>query len=258
MSSQLDPPLPTGGPAATDDATLQGPFHPAVAEHLGAYVYLLLDPRDDVVFAAGAGTADAAFEHLATARTASGDATGGHVGLARIRDIEAAGRRVRIDVLRHGLDAQTAETVRAAVADVLDLPTPGLVRFAGGVGRMSVGDVNTRYGADPAEIPADLPVLLVHLGRSYRNGTDDARLYEMARGWWPTAARRDAARWAFAVHAGVVRAVYRIDGWEPARAGNCWGFRGHRDPAMEQRYGQRDISAYVPDPDRGPVTHVNC
>jgi hypothetical protein len=56
-----------------------------------------------------------------------------------------------------------------------------------------------------------------------------------------------------AVYRGVVRAVYRIDGWEPAppaddntKQAGRWGFRGARDPVMEDRYLYADVTAWLP------------
>jgi hypothetical protein len=80
----------------------------------------------------------------------------------------------------------------------------------------------------------------------------------MTRGWWRAGVRRERAEWAFAVDEGVVRAVYRIDGWEPARAGNCWGFRGRRDHDMERSYLHGDVSGYLTSDSPLPLHYVNC
>lgn len=231
-------------------------FLPAVTERLQSYVYLLIDPRDDRVFHVGIGTGDRCFAHLAEARS-SHDVCD-HV---RIREIEAAGKRVRIDVLRHGLDAATASVVQAAVIDALAIVTDICDRDTDDDNtsseRVSVGDLNARYGATPIEIDEQHPVVLVRIPKAFRRGADHQR-YEMTRGWWRAGARRELAQWAFAVDDGVVRAVYRIDAWEPARAGNRWGFRGHRDPEMEQRYVRRDVSDYLPADSLSALHYVNC
>lgn len=216
---------------------------------------MLIDPRTQRVFHVGTGTGDRCFAHLAEARRAPDGAD--H---ARIREIEAAGHRVRIDVLRHDLDAATAHAVQAAVIDALDVAEIGN-RDQHDTGarsqRASVGDLNARYGATPIEIAEEHPVVLVRIPTAFRRATDHL-CYEMTRGWWRAGARRERARWAFAVDDGVVRAVYRIDAWEPARAGNRWGFRGHRDDEMEQRYVNRDVSTYVNDDAPGALHYVNC
>jgi hypothetical protein len=222
---------------------------------LRSYVYLLIDPRDDRIFHVGTATGDGCFHHLRDARADDDDDD----RIPRtVREIERAGYRVRIDILRHDLDPATAATVAAAVADVLS--TSDLRGRAGDrtsrAGRMSVTQLNRLYGATPVEILPEHPVVLIRIPPAFCRGSDH-QFYEMTRGWWKAGARRQRAEWAFAVSDGVVRAVYRIDGWEPARAGNRWGFRGHRDPEMEQRYLHRDVSAYLSGTSM-PLKYINC
>jgi hypothetical protein len=237
-----------------DDTGRIAGFLPAVAESLGSYVYLLIDPRDDRIFHVGTASGDGCFHHLNDARTDDDDDTA-----ATVREIERAGHRIRIDILRHDLDPTTAATVAAAVVDVLTQTVPqgrSAADRTPRARRMSVGQLNHLYGATPVEILAEHPVVLIRIPPAFRRGTD-RQLYEATRGWWKAGARRERAEWAFAVNEGVVRAVYRITGWEPARAGNRWGFRGHRDPGMEQRYIQRDVSAYLGRASM-PLRYVNC
>jgi hypothetical protein len=227
-------------------------FLPGVTENLRSYVYALIDPRSERIFHVGAGTGDDCFAHLGDARRGGDDGA----PRATIREIEAAGQRVRIDVLRHGMDPATAESVAAAVGEAL-----GFADRRGGdrspAGRASVGDLNRMYGAKPVTIDPDHRVLLIRTPSACRRGPDHQR-YEMTRGWWRAGARRERAEWAFAVDEGVIQAVYRIDGWEPARAGNRWGFRGHRDHAMERIYLHGDVSEYLASDSPLPLYYVNC
>lgn len=238
--------------ADTDHDGESDGFLPAVTESLRSYVYLLIDPRSEDTFYVGTGTGDRCFRHLDEARRGDDGAA------TTVREIEAAGHRVRIDVLRHGLDATTAAIVAAAVTEVLglaDLRARDDARSP--AERVSVGDLNARYGAKPITIDPDHRVVLIRIPKAFRRGTDHQR-YEMTRGWWRAGARRERAQWAFAVDEGVVRAVYRIDGWEPARAGNCWGFRGHRDHDMERSYLHGDVSGYLTSDSPLPLHYVNC
>lgn len=248
------------GTGSSDYTAIEG-FLPAVTDHLGLYVYLLIDPRDDRIFCVGTGAGDACFRHLWEARASDADGTESFQQLARIRAIEAADRRVRIDVLRHDLDARTAVAVKAAVVDLLGLADAGdrnSSRDPGSGGRMSVSELNALYGAEPVEIDPEHAVMLVQNSRAFRRGIDDRQLYEISRGWWKSRVPQRPAQWAFAVFDGVVRAVYRIDAWEPARAGNHWGFRGERDSELERQYLLRDVSAYLPEVMQDPVEYVNC
>ena len=120
-------------------------FAPGVTEKLGFYVYLLIDPRDGEVFYVGKGTGDRCFQHLKQAHHTKANATAEFGRLDRIRGIEAAGYETRIEVLRHGLDAETAYAVEAAAIDLLNLAD--LTNLVTGthsaeVGRMSATDLD--------------------------------------------------------------------------------------------------------------------
>jgi hypothetical protein len=93
-------------------------------------------------------------------------------------------------------------------------------------------------------------------------------IYDATRAWWRISlSRASQAQWAFAVHAGLVRAVFRIDRWEhptaadiaagPRRQGRI-GFVGHRDVEMEKRYLGADVTPYLRSGAQNPVTYVNC
>ena len=132
-----------------------------------------------------------------------------------------------------------------------------VVEVVTGLGSRTLGLLPHERAVTAVEIDEEHPVVLVRIPKAFRRSTDHQR-YEMTRGWWRAGACRELAKWAFAVDDGVVRAVYRIDAWEPARAGNRWGFRGHRDHEMEQRYLQRDVSDYLPADSLSPLHYVNC
>jgi hypothetical protein len=67
--------------------------------------------------------------------------------------------------------------------------------------------------------------VLIRIPRLYRPTTTDDQLYEATRKWWRVnPARHDPGPdYAFSVVGGVVKAVYRIDGWEQPPAGERVG-----------------------------------
>jgi hypothetical protein len=259
---------------------MRGGFAPGVAEQLRFYVYLLIDPRDEEIFYVGKGTGERCFAHLAEARKTRADRVADYEKLARIRAIEAAGLRVGIDILRHQLDEHEALLLESAAIDLLGGKTLAN-RVAGHdaaeLGRMSVADVNARYGATPVEIDPAHRVVLIRLNVSFERSMGDTKLYDATRRWWRVSARAcklgspHAPDWAMAVSNGVVRAVYRIEGWEqaddvsiaddPKRPGR-WGFYGQRDHAMEILYLHRDVSRYLRSvagvPSQNPIRYVGC
>jgi uncharacterized protein len=128
-------------------------FAPGIGEKLGAYVYLLVDPRTGRAFFAGRGRNDRCFRHVQSARLADEPASADPAAvtsdaavpgakavpqakskattagrgqrtfpvLERIREIESSGRSVRIDILRYGLSADEARLVEAVAHDALGL-----------------------------------------------------------------------------------------------------------------------------------------
>lgn len=255
-------------------------FAPGVAEKIGFYVYLLIDPRDGVVFYIGKGTANRCFAHLIEARKTSADIVGDYSKLARIREIEAAGEAVRIDILRHSLTEHEAFLLESAAIELLnlhDLTNRVAGHDTAELGRMSVMDFNAEYGAKPIIIDPSHRVVLIRINRLFERGMSDDELYEATRKWWRISPLRHqigstrAPEWAMAVFRGVVRAVYRIEAWEqpaardvaedPTRAGR-WAFHGTRDQVMETIYLHGDVSSYLRSatdvPSQTPIRYVNC
>ena len=252
-------------------------FVPGVAERLGFYVYLLIDPSDNTLFYVGKGSGNRCFAHVAEALKTRADSVGDYPKLARIRAIEAAGNGVRINLLRHGLSEPEAYLVESAAIDLLDLlDLPGLNQVGGHdateLGHMSVADINARYGSAPVVIDPEHRVALIRITRQFVPNMPDDALYEGTRKWWKIGPRRRrlgtpaAPEWAMTVFGGVIRAVYRIEGWEQptqediaadAKRVSRWAFRGMRDPNMEAIYLYGDVSAYL-GVTQNPVRYVNC
>lgn len=235
-------------------------FTRGVADQLGWYVYLLIDPRNKAVFYVGKGAGLRCFAHVGEARATMADPLGDYEKLNRIRAIEANGQSVDIQLLRHGLDEREALLLEAACIDLLDHLTNRKGGNWSATGLMSVAHANTLYGAPPVELDPVHPVVLVRINRTYQRGMPDAQIYEATRKWWKIASRRrqlgtpGAPQWALGVAGGIVRGVYRIEAWEPPESADIatesnrvrrWGFHGHRDPAMEARYLGRDVSRYL-------------
>lgn len=245
-------------------------WRPGVALKLGYYVYLLIDPDTGRVFYVGKGTGNRCFSHLHEARMTAQDSTEEYEKLATIRRIQESGHDVRIEILRHGLTENEALHLEAATMDILgfsDLTNRVVGVGTREIGRMHVDDVNAQYGAQPVEFDPDHRLILIR-SRRFTHGMDEQALYDTTRMWWKLGDRRKDADFALAVHGGVVRAVYKIDGWieptetdiaeAPNRLGR-FGFIGHRDEDMERRYVFADVTGYLPERGgRNPISYINC
>ncbi len=276
-----DPTPSTPAPAkgqTTPEFGLPG-FPPDVATKLRSYVYLLVDPRSGRIFCVARGRGDRCFRHVAAARDpadgqaqAAGQAPGTpgrppkFAMLDRIRQIEAGGRPVRIDILRYGLSAAEASMVAASIGDALGLP----VEADPGSQRGSAAEVASLL-AKRAKFKREHQVVLLRVG-----GTGADATYERARHGWRIGRRwidRDSPRsprWAALVVADLIESVYRIDGWEPTpgtRSGpgprggapiGRYSLVGSPDPALEDRYVGKSVSAYLGAGPPSQVTYVRC
>jgi hypothetical protein len=257
-------------------------FGIGVAEKIGSYVYLLIDPPTSEVFYVGKGVGNRCFAHVQVARKTHAQVSGDYPKLDRIREIEAAGQEVRLDILRHGLDEETAFHVEAATIDALrpDARDMGLLTNAVAghdveQGRQSVADINALYAALPATIAPEHKVVLIRINNVWFRGISPERLCEVTRAAWVIGANRRslggprAPDYAFGVYRGVVLAVYRIEAWtaDPRRVQpgkpSRWVFAGHPDMGVASEYLGRDVSVYLRDPATGnpsqnPMRFVNC
>ncbi|TFB54416.1 PD-(D/E)XK nuclease family protein [Cryobacterium tagatosivorans] len=76
----------------------------------------------------------------------------------------------------------------------------------------------------------DAPTIMVVINRAWREGDDDAAVYEATRGNWRIAkGSRERAQYVLGVAGGIVRGAYRVESWFPSqRLGEekRWGFNG--------------------------------
>ncbi len=243
-------------------------FPPGVADQLRAYVYLLVDPRTETVLYVGRGRGDRCYRHVGAARAAAVGQTGPGGAkrhkfpvLDQVREIEASGREVRIDILRYGLKGSEASLVARATGEALGLPTG-----AGPTGRRLEVSAVAALLAEPARFKRSHQVVLLRVGD---RGADVS--YEVARhNWrigrrWADVGSPRAPKWAAVVAGELVAGVYRIDRWEPTpvadwsppdRPSGRYSFVGEPAPDLEDRYRHRNVAAYLGAGPPGQVTYV--
>jgi hypothetical protein len=252
--------------AVTDHKYLSTRLPAGVAERLGWYVYLYVDPRTEKPFYVGKGKGDRILKHFDD----SHDSAKTHT----ISELRTAGLAPRLDILGHGLkDEETAFRIETAAIDLL-----GLVDLTNAVrgwkslqlGRMTLEELIGYYAAEPVDITH--PVLLIRINKLYRHNMSPLELHEATRGIWKVGSRRAGAKYAFAVFEGVVREVYQIAGWHPALtlpyktrdlsrrdAVGRWEFDGKvADEAMRKMYKGRSVQGYFKRGNQSPTVYVNC
>ncbi len=261
-------------PGSDEPDPVEESFPPGVRTKLKSYVYLLVDPRTGRPFFAGRGQDDRCIGHVRAARTGTGQ--GEYPMLDRIREVESAGRSVRIEVLRYGLDPDQALTVEAAAHDLLGLPGEP----AGGSQRRTTVEVRSLL-AKRAKFKRSHQVVLLRVGPT---GSDAS--YGSARhGWrigrrWVDVEAPRSPRWAVVVVGELVDSVYRLDRWEPSRpvtggaasgvAGGTasgrtggrsterYSFVGTRDSELERRYAGKSVAPYLGKGPQRSVAYVWC
>jgi hypothetical protein len=209
-------------------------FPLGVVDHLGFYVYRLVDPRTGNTFYVGKGKGNRVFEH------AHGNVSAKEFGdeqlepkLGVIRDIQLAGLTPSHVIHRHGLDEATAFEVEAALIDAY----PGLTNIQGGHGStergtMHVKEILDMYERQTADFAGE-PVLVIKIRKSLDEGK---QLYDAVRvAWKLNPANAEKAAWVVAASQGVILDVYEPDRWLPATDPE---FDGLIQPENDQdRYG---------------------
>ena len=224
-------------------------FSAIVEEKIEWYVYALVDPRDGRIFYIGKGKGNRVFAHAADAIDGDHETE----KLQLIREILAAGKEVDTLILRHGIsNEKTAYLVESVLIDFsttllnrgVDLRS-GLTNLVAGhasdiFGVMSTNDVIALHEAKEAP-KIKVKGILFRIPGQWTPAMPATELYEATRGWWVLGARRNEAKYGFAVNKGVIREVYKIESWRERTHGDRdyvagertrWGFDGKPAPEM--------------------------
>jgi uncharacterized protein len=239
---------------------------PGVAERLGYYVYLYVDPETGKPFYVGKGKGGRVLAHMSAA--------GESRKAQKIADLRRRKLTARIEILAHALPSEeVAFRIEAAVIDLLGLDD--LVNLVAGwkslqFGRIPLSELLVYYGAKPVEVVH--PALLIRINRLFRHGMPPGELYDATRGCWKLGARRSGATYALAVFHGVVREVYQISSWHQAGTTEYQSERfRHRTPSarcefigavaapdVRDQYFGKSVQAYFRRGQQSPVIYVNC
>jgi hypothetical protein len=181
-----------------------------IANALGFYVYAYIDPRDESVFYIGKGVGARATDHLFDQTESE--------KVARINSIIAAGLEPRIDVLAHQLrDDLESSRVEASLIELIGVEKLTNIvrgRLSSDYPRRTLDDFIMEL--DPESVDVIDPALLIRINRNFKYGMSAGALYESTRGIWVVGERRNRAKFAMAVYAGVIREVYEIESWHRA------------------------------------------
>lgn len=207
-------------------------FSNAVCERIGYYVYILKDPRNDVIFYVGKGKGNRIFQHVQC--TLERETENDKYNL--IREIIDAGKEVEHFILRHGLEEKLAFEIESTIIDLL-----GIENLTNSVkghdtwerGLKTVDEVCQHY--DAKAVTFEEPCIIININRLYTRGISAQKLYDSTRASWIVGIKRDRAKYAIASYRGLVREVYEIENWQPN--GKRWEFIGKiADDSIRDKY----------------------
>jgi hypothetical protein len=237
-------------------------FDEAAIKGLQAYVYALVDPRNNKIFYVGKGSGNRVFAHVNNVKAGTEEGPKADV----IRSILKKGKEVRMYILKHGLTGDEALKVESVLIDLLTYPDfknkTVLTNIVAGhhqneTGIKSVDEVRACYSKPIDEVlnPTD-KLLIVKLNRPIKG--DDQYIYEKTRGTWVLAERNaKQADYVLAVYNGVVRAVFKPKKWlpVPVQEGKRqrWEFVG--DEVTDSPYLYTEVSEYAKG--QNPIAYIN-
>ncbi len=260
----------------TNQEHSQTEFSPYVIEQIGWYVYALQDPRDKKIFYIGKGKGNRVFAHASDAT--EDEASELNLKLDLIRQIHAENLSVNTFILRHGLSSEkVAYEVEAALIDLLYLMDSSGKNPYFQLTNQVRGHHHERYGARSAQYIATLyeappcpeimeKVILFRIPVRWNPLMTPEELFESTHGWWRLGTRKDDADLAFAVSAGVIRAIYKIESWDLRKEGDRgfndgekprFGFRGHSIDGFDQ-YLNKSVKHLFKVGEQSPFKYLNC
>ena len=222
-------------------------FPPGVIEHLGWYVYRLIDPRYGNTFYVGKGKDNRVFAHMRGEVAAADDDELLSNKLRQLREIRMAGLEVIHIIHRHGLpDEKTAYEVEAALIDAY----PGLTNIMNGAGSNEYGSAHIKEliaTYQPETVAFEHRTLMISVNRSSK----DIDLYDAVRfSWRVNVERASKAEVILATVRGIVKGVYVADKWLKSTRENfpemaAWDIDDEFEATQNARYGFRGTQAPV-------------
>jgi len=242
---------------------------PKVIEKLRWYVYLYVDPRNDVVFYVGKGKGNRMFNHMAE----SGDSA----KVTRLKELKQLGIDPRIELLKYGLpQEEQALLVESAAIDLLGVDQL-TNRVRGHWSRFGNRDPVEQVVAElnAREVKIKHPSILINISNSFTPNLTPHELYDMTRSAWRISAHRvEKTDFAMAVFRRVIREVYEIAAWVPNGStlrvmDNGYRKQGATDSGkrlefvgnvaaetVRSHYRGRSVAAYFPTGSQNPIRYA--
>ncbi|MGO7651732.1 hypothetical protein ACC688_29085 [Rhizobium ruizarguesonis] len=223
-----------------------------VAEQLQAYVYRLIDPRNEETFYVGKGRGNRVFQHALEAAIL-GDQTSDIMGpkLERIHEIQHSGHEVKYVIHRHGMDDAIAFQVEAALIDVYPTLRNAVRGHHASVhGIATIDDLMQRYNLPPLVLGIEQKLLAITINKLLGR-RDQKVIFDLIRYCWPLRRKRaETVDYVLAIDRGVVVGAFKPLSWAAARAADFPDILGlvdepHRLAFQGERAAQNVWDFYV-------------
>ena len=192
-------------------------------KELAYYVYALVDPRTDKIFYIGKGKDSRVFDHC---NFAIKDETAESLKLNLIREIIAAGHKVKHYIIRHKMSEKESFMVESVLIDFLTYPEFNneslLTNIVSGHhqwdrGIKTVEEIGATYDCKKIEPNPKDHILLVSLNKTFdlaRKRNDDIDLYDITcRSWLVASYKAPKIDYVLGVYRGIVRSVVKVKGY---------------------------------------------
>lgn len=239
---------------------------PEVAENLGYYVYLYVDPRNEKIMYVGKGAGDRAVSHLADRSESK--------KIRWIKELRVAGLNPRIEILARNLTTEDeSHLVERSVIDVIGVKnlTNAVRGYDTEHGRELLEEIVVREEAKPVDIRH--PVLLFRIQNLFKPDMCKEEIYETTRGIWVIGKeRRQKAQYAFGIVNGIVRGVFSVDNWhnagstefcsrkfKPGETARRWEFTSTKETPRKilDMYLHKSVRKYLKRGHQSPVVFVD-
>lgn len=190
-------------------------FDEKTQQALKAYVYMLLDPKDDKPFYIGKGNSNnRVFEHA----TGLLEDDPSNSKKEKIEEIIKRGDKVKHVIVRHGLTNKEAFQIEAALIDTLSYCNVLLSNEQGGhhslkQGLMTTDEIHRLYNAQPLkEMGSDC--VLININKQYKRGHDTNDIYQATKGIWLISKNRiPTLKYVLSEFRGLVVEVFEVVKW---------------------------------------------
>ena len=184
-------------------------------EQLRYYVYMLIDPRNNMPFYIGKGTGNRVFNHLSFALDEK-EVT--NAKYETIREILAANQVVIHLVIRHGLSEEEALIVEASLIDAFNYCGFKLTNITNGHhatthGLMTTDEVMRLYSAPPLE-SIDKDCIIININQRYQRGLDEEAIYKATKQTWTIRKDRlNKIKYVLSEFRGLIIQIYEVTEW---------------------------------------------